>query len=114
MEKYEQDSSIRLIMDAMCYNVSKAVGAMAAALSGRVERVLLTGGVSFSERLTEIITQMVSWIAPVSVYPGEDELAALYEGGRRYLRGEEAAKPYPALARTNAECGAAEAANAKC
>ena len=80
---------------------------MAAVLRGRVERVLLTGGVCYSERLTGIITRQVAWIAPVSVFPGEDELAALYEGGRRYLRGEEAAKPYPALA-------AAEAANAKC
>ena len=102
--KYEQDPQVSLILDSMCYNVSKAIGAMAAVLRGRVERVLLTGGVCYSERLTEIITRQVDWIAPVSVFPGEDELAALYEGGRRYLRGEEAAKPYPALARTNAKC----------
>ena len=104
LAKYEQDPQVSLILDSMCYNVSKAIGAMAAVLRGRVERVLLTGGVCYSERLTGIITRQVAWIAPVSVFPGEDELAALYEGGRRYLSGEEGAKPYPALARTNAEC----------
>ena len=88
----------------MCYNVSKAIGAMAAVLRGSVERVLLTGGVCYSERLTGIITRQVAWIAPVSVFPGEDELAALYEGGRRYLTGEEGAKPFPALPYANAKC----------
>lgn len=97
LAKYEQDPYVSLILDAMCYNVAKSIGAMAAALGGRVERVLLTGGVCYSERLTRIIAQRVDWIAPVGVYPGEDELAALYEGGQRYLSGEEGAKPYPPL-----------------
>lgn len=94
LQRYEHEPNVRLIIDAMCYNVAKAVGAMAAALSGRAEQILLTGGLCYSELITSSIAARVSWIAPVRVFPGEDELAALYEGGRRYLMDAEQPKPY--------------------
>lgn len=88
------DEYATLVYNAMCYNIGKQIGAMAAALNGNVEAVILTGGLAYSELLTEKLTKMVSFIAPVHIFPGEDELGALAEGALRVLRGEEAAKEY--------------------
>ena len=65
---------------------------MAAVLEGRVDAVLLTGGMARSARVVERLRGYVGWIAPVVVYPGEDELRALAEGVFRVLDGEEEAK----------------------
>lgn len=65
---------------------------MVAVLEGRVDAVLLTGGMAHSERLVRQLGPCVEWIAPVVVYPGEDELLALAEGVFRVLDGEEAEK----------------------
>lgn len=86
------DSKAILIFDAMVYQVGKEAGAMAAVLKGRVDAVLLTGGMTYSERLVRQVRGDVEWIAPVWVYPGEDELRALAEGAFRVLSGEERAK----------------------
>jgi butyrate kinase len=86
------DSKAMLIFDAMVYQVGKEAGAMAAVLKGRVDAVLLTGGMAYSERLVRQVRSDVEWIAPVWVYPGEDELRALAEGAFRVLSGEERAK----------------------
>jgi butyrate kinase len=76
----------------MIHQVGKEAGAMAAALKGRVDAVLLTGGMAHSERVVRQLRDYVEWIAPVRVYPGEDELQALAEGAFRVLNGEEQAK----------------------
>jgi butyrate kinase len=76
----------------MIYQIGKEAGAMAAVLEGKVDAVLLTGGMAHSERAVERLRSYVEWIAPVSVFPGEDELQALAEGVFRVLDGEEAAK----------------------
>lgn len=91
------DAKARLIFDAMAYQVIKEIGGMAAVLRGRVDAVLLTGGMARSERLVAQLRDSVAWIAPVVVYPGEDELAALAEGVLRVLRGEEAAGELEAM-----------------
>ena len=88
----EGDERAALIFDAMVYQVVKEIGAMGAALNGRVDAVLLTGGMARSERLISALRAGVEWIAPVVVYPGEDELQALAEGALRVLRGEEEAR----------------------
>ena len=62
---------------------------MSCALRGRVDGILLTGGMSHSRRLTDAIAESVDWIAPVKVFAGEDELRALAEGALRVLRQEE-------------------------
>ncbi len=67
---------------------------MAAVLAGKVDAVLLTGGMAKSERVLTMLRPQVEWIAPVAVYPGEDELRALAEGVFRVLEGEEPAKQY--------------------
>lgn len=85
------DAYATLVYDAMAYQISKEIGAMAAVLHGRVDAVLLTGGMAHSKMLTTKLQVAVQWIAAVAIYPGEDELQALAEGVLRVWRGEEAA-----------------------
>jgi len=86
------DEQAALIFDAMVYQVAKEIGAMAAALNGRVDAILLTGGMARSEKLIAQLRAAIEWIAAVVVYPGEDELQAVAEGALRVLRGEEEAR----------------------
>jgi butyrate kinase len=98
------DERAELVYRAMAYQVAKEIGRAAAALSGQVDRILLTGGLAHSVRLTGWIQEQVAWIAPVLLYPGEDELQALAEGALRVLCAEEPAKVYGSSAeRTEAE-----------
>jgi butyrate kinase len=80
------------VYDAMIYQVAKETGAMAAVLAGHVDAILLTGGMAHSEQLIRRLRSFIDWIAPVTLYPGEDELQALAEGVFRVLDGEETAK----------------------
>jgi len=84
----------KLIFETMIYQIAKDIGAMATVLSGAVEGVVITGGLAYSERLTEGITKRVTFLAPVFVYPGEDEMTALAEGALRILNDEEEIKNY--------------------
>jgi butyrate kinase len=86
------DGAAAAVYDAMIYQIAKEAGAMAAVLEGRVDAVLLTGGMAHSERLVSGLKAYIDWIAPVTVYPGEDELRSLAEGVFRVLDGEEQAK----------------------
>jgi butyrate kinase len=86
------DRQAASIFEAMVHQIGKEAGAMAAALKGKVDAVLLTGGMAFSERVVKLLRGYVEWIAPIRVYPGEDELQALAEGAFRVLRGEEQAR----------------------
>ena len=86
------DAQAAAVVEAMVYQIGKEAGAMAAVLEGKVDAVLVTGGMAHSERMVEKLRSYVDWIAPVAVYPGEDELRALAEGVFRVLDGEEEAK----------------------
>ncbi len=86
------DGEAARVFEAMVYQIAKEAGAMAAVLEGRVDALLLTGGMAYSDRVVERLRRHLEWIAPVTVYPGEDELEALAEGVFRVLDGEEAAK----------------------
>jgi butyrate kinase len=86
------DGKAAAVFEAMVYQIAKQAGAMAAVLEGRVDAVLLTGGMAHSERVVERLRSYIEWIAPITVYPGEDELQALVEGVFRVLDGEEEAK----------------------
>jgi butyrate kinase len=88
------DEKAKLIFQAMIYQIAKEIGAMAATLDGKVDAVVLTGGIANSKRLTDAITRKVKFIAPVMVFPGEDEMEALTRGALRVLSGEEKAKDY--------------------
>jgi butyrate kinase len=84
----------KLVLEAMCYETAKEIGKCAAVLFGNVDAIILTGGMAFGKTIVDYITERVKFIAPVVVYPGEDELLALAEGALRVLRGEEEAKVY--------------------
>lgn len=88
------DKHAQLVFDAFLYQVSKDIGAQAAVLSGKVDQIILTGGIAYGKYATEEITKRVKFIAPVTVYGGEDELLALAQGALRVLNGEEEAKVY--------------------
>jgi butyrate kinase len=88
------DADATLVVDAMLYQIAREIGAMATVLNGRVDAILLTGGMAHSLRYTEDLTRRVDWIAPVHVFPGEDELRALAEGALRVVLGEEGAREY--------------------
>jgi butyrate kinase len=88
------DEKAKLVYDAMVYQIAKAVGSMSVVLKGEIDGVILTGGLANSRMLTDFMTDWIRFIAPVFVYPGEDEISALAEGGLRVLRGEEELKSY--------------------
>ena len=88
------DLHAMLILRAMCYSIAKEIGAMAVALKGEVDAILLTGGIAHSKRVTDFIADHVDFIAPIFVYPGENELRALREAALAVLRGERSAKTY--------------------
>ncbi len=90
----EGDSNACLIYEAMAYQVAKSVGANAAVLEGNVDAIIITGGIAYDQQFVEWIKKRVNFIAKVLVYPGEDELTALAEGGLRILNGEEEARIY--------------------
>lgn len=83
-----------VILKAMAYQVAKWIGKMASVLGKDIDAIILTGGMAYSERITSWIKERVSFIAPVLVYPGEDEMIALALGALRVLNGEEEAKIY--------------------
>jgi len=93
-ERSLSDPHTKLILDAMIYQIAKEIGAIATVVNGQVDQIIITGGVAFNTYITDEITKRVAFIAPVSIYPGEDEMRALAFGGLRYLKGEEALKPY--------------------
>jgi butyrate kinase len=88
------DAQASLVLKVMAYKIAKEIGAMATVLAGKVDRIIITGGVAYSEQLVRAVTERVSFIAPVQVLPGEEELEALAEGAFRVLNGEEFAKIY--------------------
>lgn len=93
-DKAPTDPKYAMIQDAMCYQIGKEIGAMAAVLKGKVDAILLTGGIAYGKPITDYIRDMVGFIAPVKVYPGEDEMRALAMNGLMVLRGEMQAKEY--------------------
>ncbi|MBI5471198.1 MAG: butyrate kinase [Ignavibacteriae bacterium] len=88
------DAAARQAFEAMAYQIAKEIGAMSTVLNGNVDAILFTGGGAYSKILVALIEQRVRFIAPVRVYAGEDEMAALAEGALRVLRGDEEAKEY--------------------
>lgn len=93
-ERSLKDPQVKLILDAMIYQIAKEIGAIATVVNGQVDQIIITGGVAHNTYITDEITKRVAFIAPVSLYPGEDEMRALAFGGLRYLSGEETLKPY--------------------
>ena len=90
----EGDEKGSLIFNAFIYQIAKEIGSMAVVLDGDVDAIVLTGGIAYSDYVTNAINKKVKWIAPMVVYGGEDELLALAQGAIRVLAGVEEAKIY--------------------
>jgi butyrate kinase len=88
------DQEARVVFEAMAYQIAKEIGAMSTVLEGRVDAILLTGGLSASDLLMEWVRRRVEFLAPVEILPEVEEMRALAQGGLRVLRGEEKAKVY--------------------
>jgi butyrate kinase len=86
------DIKATLVFNAMAYNVAKEIGSLAAVLEGRIDAIVLTGGIAFDPYFVELIRQRVEFLARLIVLPGEDEMAALAQGALRVLLGEEKPK----------------------
>ena len=88
------DEKAKAVVDAFCYQVSKEIGAMSAVLNGKVDQIILTGGIAYGKPITDMIKERVGFISGITIYPGEDELLALAQGALCVLNGEEEAKVY--------------------
>ncbi|MCR5477505.1 MAG: butyrate kinase [Lachnospiraceae bacterium] len=88
------DAEAAAVKEAFIYQVCKDIGSMACVLEGKVDQIIVTGGIAYGAEVVEAMKKMAGWIAPFTVYPGEDELLALCQGGLRVLNGEEEAKAY--------------------
>lgn len=88
------DKKAETIVGGMIYQICKSIGGAAVALYGKVDAILLTGGVAYSEYVTSRIIERVGFLAPVFIYPGEDEMLALASNGYAALHGELPIKEY--------------------
>jgi butyrate kinase len=88
------DPAYAEFLKAFCISVAKYIGAMACVVGGKVDAIVLTGGIAHGKVITSQITEMVQFIAPVEVYPGENELESLAENGYGVLAGEFEVKTY--------------------
>lgn len=84
----------RLIYEAMAYQIAKGIGELSTVVKGRVDAIILTGGIAYSKMITDWISERVEFIAPVEIMPGENEMESLALGALRVLRKEEAARDY--------------------
>ena len=79
---------------AFLLQVAKDIGSMACVLNGKVDQIIVTGGIAYGEDVVAALKERAGWIAPFTVYPGEDELLALAQGALRVMNGEEKAMEY--------------------
>lgn len=88
------DKEAALIRDAFILQVAKDIGSMACVLKGKVDQIIMTGGIAYNKGVTDDLTERAGFIAPVTIYPGEDELLALAQGALRVMNGEEKVMEY--------------------
>ncbi len=88
------DKMAELVRAAFLYQVAKDIGSMACVLKGRVDRIIVTGGIAYNANVIEALEDYAGFVAPFTVYPGEDELTALVQGALRVMKGEEEVMRY--------------------
>ena len=90
----EGDEKVTLVYNAFAYQVAKDLGAMSTVLKGQVDQIIVTGGIAYDKMLVRTLRERAEWIAPFTVYPGEDELLALVQGALRVMNKEEEVMVY--------------------
>lgn len=88
------DEKAKIIYESMAYQVAKGIGELATVIDGKVDVIILTGGIAYSDMMVSWIKKRVEFIAPVEIVPGENEMESLAYGTLRVLKGEEAAREY--------------------
>ncbi len=91
---FDGDENAKLVQDAFYQQVAKDIGAMSTVLCGKVDQIILTGGIAYSKYTCGELEKRAGFIAPFTVYPGEDELLALAQGAIRVMNGEEEPMSY--------------------
>ncbi|MFO7843278.1 MAG: butyrate kinase [Bacteroidales bacterium] len=94
MRVKDGDQKAKEVHDALAYQLGKEIGALSTVLKGEVDAIILTGGMAHDKMLVDYIKEMVHFIAPISVYPGEDEMEALAMNGLMVMKGEVEPKVY--------------------
>ena len=90
----EGNEEAALMYEAMALNTAKTIARIAPSVDGKVDYIVLTGGLAYSERFVNSIKKHVGFVGPIEVIPGENEMKALAEGVLRVIRGEETARIY--------------------
>jgi butyrate kinase len=90
----EGDKKAELVLNAMIYQIAKSIGGLAPVLYGKIDAIILTGGIAYSNYVVSHLWERISFLAPVYVYPGEDELTALATNALSAMRGEIPIKVY--------------------
>lgn len=85
----ETDPYAKLVLEGMFYQACKEVGALSTVLCGDIDAILITGGIAYGESIVEYMKSRLSWIAPIAVYPGENEMQSLAEGSLEALTNPE-------------------------
>lgn len=93
-EIHEGNAEAEVVFSAMAYQVAKEIGAQSIVLQGKIDGIILTGGLANNQLFIKKISERISWLSEVVVYPGEDELPSLALGALRVLSGQEVAKNY--------------------
>lgn len=88
------DEKAIMAKEAFMFQVSKDIGSMACVLKGKVDQIIVTGGIAYNADVIDYFKESAGFIAPITVYPGEDELLALTQGALRVMNGEEEAMKY--------------------
>lgn len=92
--EYHTNPDVQFAFDALAYQIAKAIGERSIVFQGKIDQIILTGGLSYNTQLVENIKGFVSWLAPVSVYPGEQEMEAMASRTLAVLTGDEKVKAY--------------------
>ncbi|MDA3809800.1 MAG: butyrate kinase [Spirochaetaceae bacterium] len=90
----EGDNKAEEVYGAMTYQIGREIGSASAALKGKVDGIILTGGLAYAPLCTQWVSEYIDWIAPVIILAGEHELTALAEAGSRFIYGKEELKEY--------------------
>lgn len=90
----EGDAHAIEVREAFILQMAKDIGSMACVLSGKIDQIIVTGGIAYDKAVVAGLKERCEWMAPFTVYPGEDELLALTQGALRVMNGEETAKEY--------------------
>ena len=88
------DKKAEEVREAFIMQIAKNIGSMACVLKGKVDQIIITGGIAYDKVVVAGLTERAGFIAPITVYPGEDELLALAQGALRVMNGEEKAMEY--------------------